>query len=219
MHDAPLHPQRMPILGAYLRIQQVPLEGPPLELGETTGAPAIRLWLVGEHIDLNSRCEELMAGDSAPYWAFCWASGQALARFLMEYPEYVRGKHVVDFGSGSGVAGIAAAMAGAARVTAVDIDPRAQQASLDNADLNGVTLEASAVVPDHFDVLLAADVIYDSKNLALVRMLRERCDVALLADPRRQSSPAIAESPLARYEVRTLPDVDYPMRHAVLFAL
>jgi predicted nicotinamide N-methyase len=109
--------------------------------------------------------------DEPPYWCFCWASGLVLARWLAEHPQWVRGKTVLDFGAGSGVAAIAAARAGAAEVVACDLDPLALQASRANAALNGVALEVSAdffAEADRFDVILVADVLYDRANLPLL---------------------------------------------------
>lgn len=196
------------MLGARLRIQGLPLGGDR----------ALRLWLVGEQVDLHARCHELTETDRAPFWAFCWASGQALARFVLGQPEWVRGKHVVDFGAGSGVAGIAAALAGARRVTAVDIDPAAREACEVNAALNGVTLETAAELPTECDLILAADVLYDEGS-ELLAMLRARGTALLLSDPGRASSPDLPEPALATYELTTLPDVDPPMRRAAVYAL
>jgi predicted nicotinamide N-methyase len=86
--------------------------------------PELELWLLGDDVDLEAACEELADGEAPPFWAFCWGSGQALARHLLDRPEIVRGKRVVDLGSGSGIAGLAAARAGAAHVLALDLDPR-----------------------------------------------------------------------------------------------
>ena len=128
------------VLGRYLAVQSPPL------------VPELALWLVAGHVDLNARCQELLDGGYAPYWAFCWASGQALARYVLDQPELVRGKRVVDFGAGSGVAAIAARKAGAASVVAVDTDARARQFAALNAALNGETLATAERVPDAFDL-------------------------------------------------------------------
>ncbi|MEM1433405.1 MAG: 50S ribosomal protein L11 methyltransferase [Pseudomonadota bacterium] len=120
------------------------------------------------------------------YWAFCWGSGLATAQLLLEQPGHVAGRSVLDFGSGSGVAGIAAALAGAAEVTAVDIDADACAATACNAALNQVDLEICEVLDDqrHFDLILLADVLYDRSNLPLLAALRERCRTLLVADSR-----------------------------------
>ena len=79
-------------------------------------------------------------GESAPFWAFCWASGQLLARYVLDHPELVRGRRVLDFGCGSGVVAIAAALAGAESAVACDCDPLALEAARANAALNGVAV-------------------------------------------------------------------------------
>src|SRR6202035_4988542 len=104
----------------------------------------IRLHLAGDPVGLWRRTElrSGRAGLDPPFWAFAWAGGLALARYLLDHPETVRGRHVIDVASGSGVVAIAAAMAGAAAVTAYDIDPVAAVAIRMNAAANGVTVLA-----------------------------------------------------------------------------
>lgn len=120
------------------------------------------------------------------YWAFCWGSGLALARYLINHPEVVAGKSVLDVGSGSGVAGIAAARAGAKHVVACDIDDDARLASETNAVLSGVTLELSDDLEraPRCDIALLADVLYDRSNLPLLKRTRERAREVLVADSR-----------------------------------
>ncbi len=121
------------------------------------------------------------------YWIFCWASGLAMARRLLADPALVRGRRVLDFGTGSGIAAIAAAKAGAAEVIACDIDPLALDACRANAALNSVTLTYSE---DFFadtgraDVLLAADVLYDASNRHFLDAFLARADRVLVADSR-----------------------------------
>ena len=122
-----------------------------------------------------------------PYWCFCWASGLALARWLADHPEAVRGKRVIDFGAGSGIAGIAAAQAGAAEVVACDLDPLALAACRANAALNGVRLAESGdffAETASFDVLLAADVLYDRENLPLLDAFVGKARSVIVADSR-----------------------------------
>ena len=105
------------------------------------------------------------------YWAFCWGSGLALARYLAMNPHVVRDRQVVDLGSGSGVVAIAAALAGASRVDACDNDAEALAATGINADLNGCRIDLVAdldEVPRDNDLLLMADVLYDANNLPLL---------------------------------------------------
>ena len=130
----------------------------------------LRLWLIdAQNMDRQFSPEETRRIlEEPPYWCFCWASGLVLARWLAARPQWVRGKRVLDFGSGSGVAAIAAARAGAAEVVACDLDPLALAASRANAELNGVELSYSAdffAEDDRFDLILVADVLYDRANL------------------------------------------------------
>src|SRR5579863_6226180 len=105
--------------------------------------PEIRLHLATEILPLWSRTEEEIerTGLPPPYWAFAWAGGQALARYVLDHPECVRDRTVLDFGSGSGLVAIAAAMAGAKSVLAADIDPYAMAAIALNASTNGVAID------------------------------------------------------------------------------
>jgi predicted nicotinamide N-methyase len=181
--------------------------------------PEIGLWLISEVVDLEAACQELADGEAPPYWAFCWASGQALARHLLDHPGLVRGRRVVDLGTGSGVAAIAAALAGASEVVAIDIDPTALAAARLNAERNGVSIRTDARPPASFDLLLAADVVYETGLRDWILEEGRRRAPCLLADPRRPGTPPIAFPVLATYEARTLPDVDPPCRTVFLHAL
>lgn len=150
--------------------------------------PAIRLHLLEElwpreEIDapiINALMEE------PPYWTFCWASGQGLAWWLLENPQVVKGKTVVDVGSGSGVVAIAAAMAGAKRAIACDIDTNALSVAKLNAELNGVDIElvpSLAQCIEDADVITAADILYDLDNMPLLELFRG-AETVLLADSR-----------------------------------
>jgi len=177
------------------------------------------LWLLHDGVDLERRADELLHGGPAPYWAFCWGAGQALARYLLDHPELVRGLRVVDFGAGSAVAGIAAAQAGAAHVTAVDIDPVALAMAEHNAALNGVTLAVSREVPAEWDLLLASDVLYETGNEHWLTTAATSGRGVLLSDPLRHGTPRPELHVIAEYEVRTLPDVDYPIQRALIHRL
>ena len=148
-----------------------------------------------------------------PYWSFCWASGLALARYLAANPEWVAGKRVLDFGAGSGVAGIAAVKAGALEVVACDLDPLALAACRANADLNGVALSYSAdffAEADRFDLILVADVLYDRANLPLLDHFLTRGHEALVADSRVRDFQHPAYQRLDILDALTLPDLAEP---------
>ncbi|KZX50597.1 methyltransferase domain-containing protein [Pseudomonas stutzeri] len=158
-------------------------------VAETLPGTELRLWLIdAANMDRAFSPEETRRIlDEPPYWCFCWASGLVLARWLAERPDWVRGKRVLDFGAGSGVAAIAAAKAGAAEVVACDLDPLALAACRANAALNGVELRYSQDFfgePDHFDLILVADVLYDRANLPLLDQFLSRGREALVADSR-----------------------------------
>jgi len=142
-----------------------------------------------------------------------------LARYLLDHPEHVRGKRVVDFGAGSAVAGIAAALAGASSVVAVDIDEVALKMAEHNAGLNGVTLEVALAVPDAWDVLLASDVLYETGNEVWLSVAAASGRHVLLSDPLRHGTPRPELEVITEYEVRTVPDVDYPIQRALIHRL
>lgn len=158
------------------------------------------LWYKSED-DVNAM------GWDTPYWAFAWPGGQALARHLLDHPELVRAKRVVDLGAGGAVEGIAAMRAGAAWVRAVDVDPVAAAAAAINAERNGVSLavETRDVVgaPIDCDVLLLGDMFYDAdfsaRLLAWLRGVRAAGAEVLLGDPDRGNVPAEAVEVLATY--------------------
>lgn len=158
--------------------------------------PEIRLHLITEACPLWTATEEQAraAGLDAPYWAFAWAGGQALARYLLDHPQVVRARTVLDFGAGGGVQSIAAALSGG-EVTANDIDPLARRALELNAALNGVTVGylledlIGRLDLDH-QVILAGDVCYEQPQaqriLGWLRALVGSSGAeVLLADPRR----------------------------------
>ena len=118
------------------------------------------------------------------YWCLCWGAGIALARFLKQEPHWVAGARVVDLGSGCGIGAIAAAAAGAEAVVACDTDSDARLATATNAGFNNVAVEVTAKLPDHCDVLLMADVLYDKRNLPLLREAQRRARRVLVADSR-----------------------------------
>jgi predicted nicotinamide N-methyase len=182
-----------------------------LHLTATALVPEIKLYLAEDPIIFWARLEaDAKTTGPAPFWASAWAGGQALARYLLDHPESVGGQRVLDLGSGSGLAAIAAARAGAATVTANDIDPRAIAAIAANAQVNGVDVQLLGRdllrrQVDAFDVVVAGDALY-APNLAtdLVRFLRvqaSRGSRVLLGDPGRGHLPYQDLCPLATYPI------------------
>ena len=175
----------------------------------------LRLWLIdANNMDRAFSPEETRRIlEDPPYWSFCWASGLALARFLAEQPQWVKGKRILDFGAGSGVAGIAAMKAGALEVVACDLDPVAIQACRANAELNGVPLQYSNdffAEEDRFDLILVADVLYDRANLPLLDQFLSRGKQALVADSRVRDFQHPLYRRLGILEALTLPDLAEP---------
>lgn len=176
---------------------------------------ALRLWLIdAQNMDRAfSPDETRRILYEPPYWAFCWASGLALARFLAEQPQWVKGKRVLDFGAGSGVAAIAAAKAGALEVVACDLDPLALAACRANAQLNDVQLGYSSDFfseADRFDLILVADVLYDRENLPLLDVFPTRGQQTLVADSRVRDFKHPQYRQLAMLKALTLPDLAEP---------
>ena len=175
----------------------------------------LRLWLIdAANMDRAFSPEETRRIlDEPPYWCFCWASGLVLARWLAERPEWVRGKRVLDFGTGSGVAAIAAAKAGAAEVVACDLDPLALAACRANATLNGVELRYSQDFfgeADRYDLILVADVLYDRANLPLLDQFLSRGREALVADSRVRDFAHPLYRRLGVLDACTWPDLAEP---------
>jgi predicted nicotinamide N-methyase len=177
--------------------------------------PEIRLHQAGDPISLWQRTE-VSAGRTGldpPFWAFAWAGGQALARYLLDHPETVRGRTVIDIASGSGLVSIAAARAGAAAVTAYDIDPLAAAAIEVNAAANGVTVQAvCADVLDRDELpaagtgaVLVADAFYQRELAARVTGFagrgRARGADVLVGDFGRAFLPRDRLTQLASYDV------------------
>lgn len=172
--------------------------------------PRCALWSAGE-----AELEALGLGE--PFWAFAWPGGQALARYLLDNPGFVRGRRVLDFGAGGGVEAVAAALAGARTVRATDIDPLAAVACGMNASLNGVRIDAdSEDVLGHLDldvdVVLAGDVTYEAELGTrvvdwLARLSAQGVDV-LVADPGRGFLPEQRLEAVACYEAPSDVDVD-----------
>lgn len=160
--------------------------------------------------------------DNPLYWIFCWASGQVLARRVLDNPDWVRGRRVLDFGAGSGVAGIAAKLAGAREVVACDNDPLALQACAINARRNRVDLTLSDdfdKVSGAVDLILVADVLYDRGNLGWLARFTARSPRVLVADSRVRD---FDQPPYRQVDAApgcTLPDLDESaeFRHVKLY--
>lgn len=151
-----------------------------------------------------------------PYWAWAWAGGQALARHLLDNPDLVRGRRVADIGCGGGIVAIAAAMAGATSVAAIDVEIFAVEACRLNAAANGVTLvveETDPIGTDRgWDVVLVGDLWYEpelaSRIAPWLRGLAARGAAVLTGDPGRAHLPVVGLAELARYEVPTIEDLE-----------
>jgi len=151
--------------------------------------PAIKLYLIDpDNLNRPYSIDEIQSIlDNTPYWTFCWAGGQALAHYILIHREEFAGKRILDFGAGSGVVAIAAAMAGAAQVIACDIDPDAIDAVNANAALNRVpvvTCPALVEAPSALDWIIAADVLYDRDNFHFLNHFCHRAPDILVADSR-----------------------------------
>lgn len=154
-----------------------------------------------------------------PYWAFAWSGGQALARFVLDRPELVAGRRVLDFACGCGISAVAAARAGAREVLAADVDPMAAVATRFNAERNGCAVETTTddllYAPSAgFEVVLAGDIWYDARlarhALAWLRALAAEGIPVLTADPGRYFTPGHAIEQIAEYEARSVPDLEQP---------
>lgn len=183
--------------------------------------PEIRLHLADEAHELWHRTEEELEaiGLPPPFWAFAWAGGQGLARFILDHPETVRGKSVLDFASGSGLVAIAAAKAGARSVLAADIDPFCAPATQLNAAANWVEFESTSDdligSDDGWQVVLAGDVFYEKplaeRLLPWFRTLQKRGALVLVGDPGRSYLPREGLVARATYSVpvtRVLEDTE-----------
>ena len=190
--------------------------------------PEISLWLADDVTELWQKTEDELSeiGLPPPYWAFAWAGGQALARYVLDNPEIARGKRVLDIASGSGLVAIAAARAGAALVEANDIDAFAMSAIEVNASGNGVCLAPRhgdlSGAREGWDVVLAGDMAYENDMAAsllnwLAALSREGA-VVLIGDPGRAYLPMERLTPVAEYSVpvaRSLEDTD--VKHACVW--
>jgi len=171
------------------------------------GVPEITLLLADEVFSVWQDGAEL------PFWAFAWPGGQVLARWLLDHPELVTGRDVVDLGCASGLVGIAAALAGARSVLCIDVDPAATRSAHHNANLNGVDVDTRTA--DVLDepagpeadgrIVLAGDLFYE-RDLAVrsIGWLRRQATAgawALAGDAERSYAPTCGISVLAEFEI------------------
>ncbi len=184
-------------------------------------APEIRLHVAEEATDLWQKTEDELGemGLPPPFWAFAWAGGQALARYVLDHPDAVAGRRVLDFASGSGLVAIAAARAGALRVEAADVDAFAAAAIALNGAANDVTLvprlEDLVGCDEGWDTVLAGDICYErdlaERVVAWLGGLSRRGATVLIGDPGRAYLPKSRLERLAEYEVpvtRSLEDAE-----------
>ncbi|HET6388981.1 class I SAM-dependent methyltransferase [Hyphomicrobium sp.] len=182
----------------------------------------ITLRLAEESLPIWQKTEEELGELNVPppFWAFAWAGGQAVSRYLLDNPEICRGRNVLDIGAGSGLSAIAAAKTGAAHVLAVDIDGLAVAACAINAKANGVAIETTAAdllstEPPADSVIIVGDLFYE-RELAervtrYIGRAKERGCSIFIGDPRRSYFPQDRFTPLAEYQVpvtRELEDYD-----------
>ncbi len=208
--ETPLDPRDGASAESFIRANTKLLR-PPL-------VPEIVVHLAEESLAIWQKTEEELGAMNLPppYWAFAWAGGQALSRFLLDNPEQVVGKRVVDLGSGSGLTAIAAFKAGARSVLAVDIDPMALAAIALNAAANDVALATSQDDllndPPTAEVLLVGDLFYErvlaDRVLACVAALASKGTCVLVGDPQRNYFPKDRFVSLAEYRVPVTRDLE-----------
>ncbi len=175
----------------------------------------LQLWLMNpEHMQRRMSDEETQRLiNDPPYWSFCWASGLALAKWILNHPEQVQGKRIIDVGAGSGIVALAAKLAGADSVVACDLDPNALTACKANAQLNQLKLSYSNDLfseTQQYDLLFAADVLYDADNIPLLNRFPEFAQQIIITDSRQRDfqHPLLKKS--ATLYGETLPDLGEP---------
>jgi len=198
-------------VGSFIR-DHAPLRPPPL-------CPEISLHLADDMAGAWAAAEAALAATRVPppFWSVAWVGGQALARYLLDHPDRVAGRHLVDVGSGSGLVAIAAAMAGAGSVTACDLDPLARVAIAMNAATNHATVEIDPADPltttaMDADIVVAGDLWYERQIAEKITPWLRRQAAAgrtvLVGDKRRAFFPRSGLEPLADYAVPTSQDLE-----------
>ena len=198
-------------------------------VGTAPLVPQIRLHLASEITPIWQASEAWLAraGIEPPFWAFAWPGGQAMARHVLDHPELVAGRRVLDFAAGGGIAAIACAMAGAASVEAAEIDPLAIAAIALNAALNDVAVIPLADdlvgIASRWDLILCGDVCYEAPMTRHILPWLRRCAATTcvhVADPGRAYLPDSGMDELARYDVATSLELeDRTLRPTTLYRL
>ena len=194
--------------------------------------PEIQLHLADEITPIWRLTEERLSqiGLPPPFWAFAWAGGQALARYVLDHAEVVAGRRVLDFACGSGIVGIAAMRAGAADAVGADIDPFCGAALALNAQANGVVVGYAgqdllgAAPPAWAEVILAGDICYEKplaeRVMAWLQAARRAGATVLIGDPGRSYFPKSGLTKLAEYEVPTTRELeDMAVKKTAVWAL
>ena len=192
--------------------------------------PELSLWMATEVTPLWHATEESLQQSNLPppYWAFCWAGGMALTRAILDHPQWVAGKRVLDFAAGGGSAGIAAAMMGAASVEVAEIDPFAIASVSLNAVANKVevvsVLDDLVGAPNRWDVVFAGDVCYERTMTDHIwpwlKQLASQGAVVMLADPGRAYLPKLGLMEVSRMVVPTLLDLeDRSSREVIIYSI
>lgn len=171
----------------------------------------LKLWLLDLDVDaVQMDAQQIgMFWQNLPYWAFAWAGGRVLAQYIVDHPQAVEGKRVLDFGCGSGLVGIAAAKAGASEVWVADLDPNALLAAQVNAELNDVAVlpvEADSGWPE-VDLLLASDVLYDISSSDDLRKLMLKIPDWLLTENQQVAPDWVQLQSLWQCNTSTLPAI------------
>jgi len=193
-------------------LQNTRLQAPP-------HTPELKLYLADEITPIWRLTEEALGriGLAPPFWAFAWAGGQALARYLLDHPREVAGQRVIDFATGSGIVAIAAARAGAHGARAADIDPFCSAAVALNAEVNGVLIAFTCAdlleaPPPCADMILAADICYEAplaeRVMAWLRTAHDAGTRVLIGDPGRTYFPKTGLAQLAEYRVPTTRELE-----------
>jgi predicted nicotinamide N-methyase len=181
--------------------------------------PEVKLHLAHEALPIWQKTEEQLGeiGLPPPFWAFAWAGGQALSRYILDHPETVRGLRVIDIASGSGLVGIAAMKAGALSVLAADIDLFSVAAMAANATLNNVQIAITSddlltQAPPQADVILVGDLFYEKsvaeKCMAWLEQAKVQNIEIFIGDPGRSYLPKNCLHKIAEYEVPVSRDLE-----------